>query len=239
MNNIDLYEGMYQFLNIKLSKDQLDQFDQYYKLLIEKNKQMNLTAITKYDEVILKHFIDSLTIVRNCDLSKEISLIDMGTGAGFPGIPLKIVFPNLNILLVDSLNKRVNFLKEIINELHLKDISAIHGRAEEYGRKPEYREKYDICVSRAVANLSTLSEYCLPYVKLGGLFISYKADNIHEELKKSENPVKILGGKIENIDSFILPKSDMKRTLITIKKVKKTPNKYPRGGGKPKKEPLI
>ena len=225
-------------LNIKLEKRQVCQFLQYYELLVEWNSFMNLTAITDFDEVIKKHFIDSLSLIKGMDLSKEYSVIDIGTGAGFPGIPLKIAFPNLKITLLDSLNKRIKFLDEVINILELKDIKTIHGRAEDFAKDKNYRQSYDLCVSRAVANLSTLSEYCLPYVKIGGKFISYKSEKITDEMNAAKNAIKILGGNISGQVDFNLPYSDIYRNLFIIDKIKDTPNKYPRKAGLPSKEPL-
>lgn len=225
-------------LNIELSDEQVSQFESYYELLVETNKVMNLTAITEKDEVIVKHFADSLELIRSVpDIrEKEYSLIDVGTGAGFPGIPLKIAFPKLRVLLLDSLNKRVNFLNNVIEELGLKDIEAVHMRAEEGAANPSYREHFDICVSRAVANLSTLSEYCLPYVKQGGFFISYKSGEVEDEVKNASNAIKILGGELVRLDSFSLLENE--RSLVVIEKKKTTPKKYPRKAGLPKKEPL-
>lgn len=225
-------------LNISLSKNQEEQFYHYYELLIEWNKVMNLTAITDYNEVNEKHFIDSLSIVKILDFLNIRTMIDVGTGAGFPGIPLKIVFPHLKIVLLDSLQKRVHFLDTVINGIELHDIITLHGRAEDYARKIEYREQYDLCVSRAVANLSVLSEYCIPYVKVGGTFIAYKSGNVQEELKQSEIAVKVLGGTIENVEKFNLPQSEIERTLITVRKKKNTEKKYPRKAGMPGKNPL-
>ena len=199
---------------------------------------MNLTGITDYDEGNLKHFTDSLTIVRLNDMSKIYSMIDVGTGAGFPGIPIKIVFPHIKTALLDSLNKRLKFLNEVIEELGLKEIETLHGRAEDYAKKQEYRDKFELCVSRAVANLSTLSEYCLPFVKNGGSFVSYKSGESDEEIRQSETAVSILGGKIVKIDKFMLPDTDIGRSLVKINKVKNTPGKYPRKAGVPAKEPL-
>ena len=226
-------------LNITLSDKQVDQFIKYYEMLIEKNEVMNLTAITEYDEVLKKHFIDSLSIIKVYNINQAIKVLDMGTGAGFPGIPLKIAFPSLEIVLIDSLNKRVNFLNDVIRELGLKNITAVHGRAEDFGKDRNYREKFDLCVSRAVAKLSTLSEYCIPYLKVQGYFISYKAGNIQAELEESKKAIDILGGCVDKVDNFQLPGTDMERTLILIKKLKTTPKSYPRSAGKPSKEPII
>ena len=230
--DLTLFEKGLEELGIALSQEQKKQFITYYEYLVEKNKVMNLTAITEYNEVILKHFLDSLSIVKvgSFDQKKLTgkSVIDIGTGAGFPGIPLKIAFPELKITLLDSLNKRVNFLNEVIEMLGLKDVTAIHGRAEDYAKQKEHREKYDFCVSRAVANLSTLSEYCIPFVKEGGSFISYKSGKIDEELAQAENAVKILGGKVQDVVKFPLMDTDMDRSFVVIKKMKPTAKKYPR-----------
>ena len=225
-------------LSIVLNDKQIQQFEQYYNILVEWNKVMNLTAITEYEEVVEKHFLDSLTIVNAIHVEKIETLIDVGTGAGFPGIPLKIAFPHLKVTLLDSLNKRIKFLNEVIDLLELNDIKAIHGRAEDYAKQAEYREQYDICVSRAVANLATLSEYCLPYVKVGGLFVPYKSGEIDEELKSSEKAVSILGGKVEEVVKFQLPGTDIGRSFVKIHKIKETKKKYPRKAGMATKEPL-
>lgn len=225
-------------LNIDLSREQLQQFEDYYDLLIEWNKVMNLTAITEYEEVIKKHFVDSLSIVKALDMKEIETVIDIGTGAGFPGIPLKIVFPHLKVTLLDSLNKRIKFLDEVIRKLELENITAIHGRAEDYAKKKDYREQYDLCVSRAVANLSTLSEYCIPYVKERGMFVPYKSGEIDDELFASRNAVNILGGKIQDVIKFQLPGTDIGRSFVKIRKIKTTQKKYPRKAGLPTKEPL-
>lgn len=225
-------------LSIVLNDKQIQQFEQYYNILVEWNKVMNLTAITEYEEVVEKHFLDSLTIVDAINMEKIETLIDVGTGAGFPGIPLKIAFPHLKVTLLDSLNKRIKFLNEVIDLLELDDIKTIHGRAEDYAKQAEYREQYDICVSRAVANLATLSEYCLPYVKVDGLFVPYKSGEIDEELKSSEKAVSILGGKVEEVVKFQLPETDIGRSFVKIHKIKETKKKYPRKAGMPTKEPL-
>lgn len=223
---------------IELSEQQLEAFEKYFNMLVEKNKVMNLTAITEREEVIDKHFIDSLSCKDIVDLSNVESVIDVGTGAGFPGIPLKIAFPHLNIVLMDSLNKRVNFLNEVIQELCLTGIKAVHDRAEDMAKKPEYREMFDLCVSRAVANLATLSEYCLPFVKKEGFFVSYKSGKAEEEIEEGKKAIEILGGEIEKTRSFYLPGTDMERVLISIKKVRETPGKYPRKPGTAAKTPL-
>lgn len=225
-------------IGITLNEQQKQQFDKYYEMLVEWNKVMNLTGITEYDEVNLKHFTDSLTIARTQEMQKVQSVIDIGTGAGFPGIPLKIAFPHLKVVLLDSLNKRIKFLDAVIEELGLENISTIHGRAEDFAKKKEYRECFDLCVSRAVANLATLSEYCLPFVKVEGEFISYKSGDSDEEIRDAEFAVKVLGGKITDVDKFQLPGTDMGRSLVKIKKVKNTAGKYPRKAGLPSKEPL-
>ena len=225
-------------LGIRLTDVQKRQFDRYYELLIEWNRVMNLTGITEYDEVNLKHFTDSLTIVRIKDMENVSTLIDVGTGAGFPGIPIKIAFPYIKVTLLDSLNKRIKFLNQVVEELDLEDVVTLHGRAEDYAKKEEYREQFDLCASRAVANLSTLSEYCLPFIKKGGCFVSYKSADSDEEIQQSEKALDILGGKIEKVDKFVLPGSDMGRALVMIEKVKNTPRKYPRKAGMPSKEPL-
>lgn len=234
----DKFDNELEKMNIRLTDDQKSQFDLYYELLIEWNRVMNLTGITDYDEVNLKHFTDSLTISRIIDMAQINTLIDVGTGAGFPGIPIKIAFPHIKVYLLDSLNKRIKFLNEVIKKLGLKNIYAFHGRAEDFAKDRQYREKFDVCVSRAVANLSTLSEYCIPFVKTGGYFVSYKGGDSDEEVVRSENAITLLGGEIENTDRFFLPDTDMGRTLIKIRKRKSTPNRYPRKAGIPSKEPL-
>lgn len=223
-------------ISITLNQKQLEQFATYYEMLIEKNKVMNLTAITEFDEVLEKHFLDSVSLIRAVDLEQPLKVMDLGTGAGFPGIPLKIVFPNLYVTLADSLNKRVLFLLEVIDALELEKIEAIHGRAEDLARDKNYREKYDLCVSRAVANLSTLSEYCLPFVKIGGKFVSYKSGDCEEEIGNSKSAVFLLGGKIADTMKFDLGQA--KRTFVVIDKVKGTSKEYPRKAGTPSKKPL-
>ena len=242
--NYDLtsFEKGLEQLSITLSGEQKQQFLTYYEYLVEKNKVMNLTAITEYEEVITKHFLDSLAVVKtSCFKPEKLAgkrLIDIGTGAGFPGIPLKIAFPELEILLLDSLNKRINFLNEVTEMLGLTNINTVHGRAEDYAKQKGYRESFDFCVSRAVANLSTLSEYCIPFVKQGGCFISYKSGSVDQELIQAEKAVKILGGQREEVVRFSLADTDMDRSFVVIHKAKPTSKKYPRKAGLPSKEPL-
>ncbi len=225
-------------LGITLDENQKKQFTDFYEYLIEKNKVMNLTGITEFQEVLIKHFLDSLACVKAVDMSRIKRIMDIGTGAGFPGVPLKIAFPHLEACLLDSLKKRVNFLEETFQMLKLENITAIHGRAEEYAKNKQYRETYDLCVSRAVSNLATLSEYCLPYVKTGGYFISYKSGTVQEEVEQAQKAVKILGGKIQDVVYFQLPDSEIQRSLVVIEKIKATPGRYPRKAGTPLKEPL-
>ena len=229
---------MIENLHIECTEKMLQQFAVYMEGILEWNENINLTAITDYEEVVAKHFVDSISLIQVTDLNREMKVIDIGTGAGFPGIPLKILFPELKITLLDSLNKRIRFLNEVIGKLELTDVEAIHGRAEDFARQKEYREQFDLCVSRAVANLSTLSEYCLPYVKKGGYFISYKSGDIEEEVKASGKALGILGGELEDVMKFSLPGTDIGRAFVKIRKIKDTGKKYPRKAGLPAKEPL-
>ena len=227
-------------LNITLTDEQIEQFLQYYEMLVEKNKVMNLTGITEYEEVIQKHFLDSLSLIRVIPdiASQKLTVIDLGTGAGFPGIPLKIAFPNLQVTLFDSLNKRIKFLQDVIEALNLNEISAVHGRAEEGARDKAMREKYDFVVSRAVANMAVLSEYCIPFVKVGGYFIPYKTGTVEEEITQGKKAIQILGGKIEKVEKLMLPDSDISRSFVFIRKEKQTPKAYPRKAGTASKQPL-
>lgn len=211
----------------EISSDKLDKFNIYSSLLKEWNEKMNLTAVTDPDGIAVRHFADSVSPLFNVDFPENGKIIDVGTGAGFPGVPIKIMREDLNLTLLDSLNKRINFLKEVREKINLDKTECIHGRAEEFGRKEEYREQFDIGISRAVAKLSVLSEYVIPFVKVGGYFISMKAMDIDEEVKDAEEKIKLLGGEIEEIKTIEVPNSDAVRKLVIIKKVKKTDKKYP------------
>lgn len=222
---------------VNCNEHQAMQLIKYYDMLIEKNKVMNLTAITDFEEVAVKHFADSLVINKIMDISGK-KVIDVGTGAGFPGIPLKIMYPDIKLTLLDSLNKRLVFLNEVIEELKLNNVQTIHARAEEAANKKELREQFDIVVSRAVANLSTLVEYCLPFASLSGYFISYKGSKAAEEIEEAKKAIATVGGKLECKKDFMLDGTDFERSLISIKKIKNTPSKYPRAGGKPSSAPI-
>lgn len=246
MDRLLQFKNDLEELHITLSDLQLGQFLTYYEMLVEKNKVMNLTAITEFDEVMKKHFVDSLSLVTVCDLSGSFSVIDVGTGAGFPGIPLKIAFPDLKLTLLDSLNKRVGFLQEVIERLGIQNTEAVHGRAEDFAKPGQLRETFDLCVSRAVANLSVLSEYCIPYVKVGGKFISYKSDKINiesegsrTEIEEAEFAISVLGGKLAEQKEFMLPSSDICRNLVVIEKNRPTPKQYPRKAGTAGKKPIV
>ena len=225
-------------LGVSLTDKQIEQFLIYYELLTEWNSFMNLTAITEYEDVLKKHFVDSVSLIQAVDVRKELTLIDVGTGAGFPGLALKIAYPELKVTLLDSLQKRIQFLDAVIEKLGLEGIETIHGRAEDFAKPQKLRVSFDLCVSRAVANLSTLSEYCLPFVKVGGYFIPYKSEKIAQEKEEAEKALELLGGKFERQVEFMLPSSDIYRNLFVIKKVKETPKKFPRKAGLPAKEPI-
>lgn len=230
-----LIESLSKKINVKIENEQVDKLITYMKVLQEWNEKINLTAITADEDIVLKHFIDSLTVEKYIENGAKI--IDVGTGAGFPGMVLKIARNDTKITLLDSLNKRINFLNEIIQKCGLENIETVHGRAEEYGNNKEFREMYDVSIARAVANLSTLAEFCLPFVKVGGKFIAMKGSNI-EEIEESKEAIKILGGEIEKIDTFTLPETDIVRNIVIIKKVKNTPKQYPRKPGTPAKNPI-
>ncbi len=235
--NLDSFKNGIKALGLNLTDKQLQNFITYYEMLIEKNKVMNLTAITDFEEVVKKHFLDSLAIVKVYDIEKVNNIIDIGTGAGFPGIPLKIAFPKIKITLLDSLNKRVDFLKKVVNELQLDNIECIHGRAEDIAKNESYREQYDISLSRAVANLRILLEYDVPFVKVGGKFISYKAQDVDLEIEESENAMNELGVSLE-VKELAIPETDIMRKFLIFNKEKTTPAKYPRKAGQAQKKPL-
>ncbi|MCI9072020.1 MAG: 16S rRNA (guanine(527)-N(7))-methyltransferase RsmG [Lachnospiraceae bacterium] len=227
-----------QSIQVQLTDQQIDQFVRYFEMLVEWNGFMNLTGITDYEEVMKKHFIDSLSLTKIFDTSRECRVIDVGTGAGFPGLALKIAFPWMEMTLLDSLNKRIQFLNAVINELGLNGVHTLHGRAEDYAKPGQIREQYDLCVSRAVAHLASLCEYCLPFVKVGGCFVSYKSEKVSEELEISKNAIFLLGGKMNKAEEFTLPDSDIYRSLICIEKVQPTSKKYPRKAGVPIRQPI-
>lgn len=223
---------------IQLTENQLEQFLIYFEMLVEWNEVINLTAITEFQDVMKKHFVDSVSLIKAYDVTKKSTVIDIGTGAGFPGLAIKIAFPELQVTLLDSLNKRIRFLDAVIEKLNLSGVKTIHGRAEDYAKPGMLREQYDLCVSRAVANLSTLSEYCLPFVKKDGMFISYKSEKISEEMSMAEKAILLLGGRVKEQVEFTLPGSDIYRNLFVIEKISETPKKFPRKAGLPAKEPL-
>jgi 16S rRNA (guanine527-N7)-methyltransferase len=238
MSKIDVFLKGAEEFGIALSPKDIERFSKYKELLKEWNQKINITAITDDDEIDVKHFLDSISIMKDGIISGKERIIDVGTGGGFPGIPIKIMKPDTEVVLLDGLNKRLKFLNEVIDSLALENISTVHGRAEEFGRKKDYRETFDIAVSRAVASLNTLSEYCLPFVKVGGYFIAMKGPDVDEEIAQSEKAIEKLGGKIEKRIDIELPFSDITHNLLLIKKIKETPSAYPRGGGNPKKKPL-
>ncbi|MBS6202913.1 MAG: 16S rRNA (guanine(527)-N(7))-methyltransferase RsmG [Firmicutes bacterium] len=240
MNNLNQFEKYLEQFQITLNDKQKEQFLKYYELLVEWNGFMNLTAITEFDDVMKKHFADSLSIVKAFSKirTEKLKVIDIGTGAGFPGIPLKIVFPQIELTLLDSLQKRLKFLQEVIDQLELGEVELIHGRAEDFCKPSMKREQYDLCVSRAVANLATLSELCLPYVKVGGKFIPYKSEKAEEEVREAQKAITLLGGEVKGQIGFELPESNIGRTLVVIEKKNITPKKFPRKAGMPAKEPI-
>lgn len=237
--NPDLFQKTLEEEGISVSEKQLKQFDQYLKLLQEWNEKINLTAITEDDEVYLKHFYDSITLAHFIDFKeKPLTLCDVGSGAGFPSIPLKILFPSLEISIVDSLMKRINFLELLVEELGLENVNLYHARAEDFGQRRQFRNGFDVVTARAVANLSVLAEFCLPITKVGGTFAAMKGAKASEELNASKKAIKILGGKTEKVESFELPEEAGERNIILINKEKKTPGKYPRKAGTPNRNPL-
>ncbi|OFI05393.1 ribosomal RNA small subunit methyltransferase G [Clostridium acetireducens DSM 10703] len=238
MEYFDIMNRACQNEGINFDEKKYNKFISYKNLIKEWNEKVNLTAITEDEDIIKKHFIDCIKVFEFLPLKKAQSVIDIGTGAGFPGIPIKIIEPNINIDLLDSLNKRIKFLEEVIKELQLEKTSAFHGRSEDYGKDKNHREKYDFAVSRAVANMTVLSEWCIPFVKKGGYFIAMKGPSIEKELKDAKNAIKILGGKVEDIINVDIESTDLKHNLIIVKKVKETPKQYPRKAGVAVKRPL-
>ncbi len=238
MQNTILKSG-FESLNLDYTEEIENKFNIYKNLLLEWNKKINITRIENDEEIYIKHYLDSIILLDNKNKSVEKSIIDVGTGGGFPGLPLKIVNNNFKLTLLDSLRKRIDFLQLVVNELKLEDVQLIHGRAEDFGQDIKYREKFDICVSRAVAPLNVLSELCLPFVKLGGYFAAYKSENISEEISESNNAINKLGGKIEDIKLIKIPNSDITRKIIIIEKIRITDKIYPRKAGTPEKKPLL
>lgn len=236
---IKTLEDGFKQLNISYNNDIENKFIKYRDLLKEWNQKINITAIEDDEEIYIKHFLDSILLLCGANISENKSLIDIGTGGGFPGYPLKIVNDNYKVTLLDSLKKRIDFLEEVKNELKLGNVELIHGRAEDYGQNTNYREKFDICVSRAVAPLNVLSEYCIPFVKIGGYFAAYKSEDISTEIKSSEKAINILGGKVRDIKEIQIPSTDIVRKIVIIEKVELTKIKYPRKSGKPSKDPLV
>jgi 16S rRNA (guanine527-N7)-methyltransferase len=232
-----LVEGAKQF-EIDLTEKQVEQFIDYMNILNEWNQKMNLTGLEEPEEIVIKHFLDSISCVRGMDIQENQKIIDVGTGAGFPGVPLKIIYPNLQVTLLDSLKKRISFLEHVVSELGLEDVECIHGRAEDFGQDKNYREQYDYALARAVASLDVLSEYTLPFVKVGGSFVAQRGTNVKEEVIEGSNAIEILGGIIVDVIAIDLPYTDAERNLVIIDKVVATPNNYPRRAGKPKKSPL-
>lgn len=238
MKYFDIMNSACSDVGLSMDKETYEKFINYKDLIKFWNEKINLTAITEDEQIIKKHFIDCIKIFKFSPLKEAKSIIDVGTGAGFPGIPIKIVKPDVNMILLDSLNKRINFLNEVVNKINLKDITTIHGRAEDFSRKSEYREKCDASVSRAVANLAVLSELCIPYVRVGGYFVAMKGPSVEDEIKEGKNAVSILGGKIEDVINIEIEGSDLNHNLVIIKKVKETPKTYPRKAGTAAKNPL-
>lgn len=232
------YSALEKELGIELSEGQRHQFNQFYELLVDWNTRMNLTGITEYDDVLSKHFFDSLTCIKGLEDWSGKKVIDVGTGAGFPGVPMKIANPTMEITLLDSLNKRIQFLDVVADDLGLENVELIHGRAEDFGQNPDYRETYDAAISRAVADLAVLSEYVLPFIRVGGFFVAQKSINAVDEIEQAKNAIGVLGGQIRDIIEVKVPGIDILHALVVIEKTNETPSKYPRKAGKPTKKPL-
>ena len=239
MNYFDIMNKASNNEGLQFNEKKYEQFMQYKDLIKEWNEKVNLTAIKEDEEIVKKHFIDSMKVFKFNELKNAKNVIDIGTGGGFPGIPMKIIKPEINIVLLDSLNKRINFLNEVIRELGLENIKAIHGRAEDYAQEVQYREKFDVAVSRAVANLTVLSEFCIPYVKVGGYFVAMKGPAVEEEIKQSQNAIRMLGGRIEHIEKVEIEDSDLNHNLVIISKIAQKHKKYPRKAGMVTKSPLL
>src|SRR6056297_1365391 len=238
MDKIDYFENLLKKIDINYNEETIRSFKKYKDLIIEWNKKINITSIDSEEEIYLKHFIDSIIIKKYVIIKKGSKTIDIGTGGGFPGIPLKLIDNDMRITLLDSLNKRIKFLEEVVKELNLEEVDCIHARAEELGQDKNYREKYDYGFSRAVASLNVLLEYVLPFIKKDGLFIAFKGSNFNDEIQDSKNALNLLGGEIIDVKEYNLPESDISRSLIIVKKIYNTPNKYPRRPGTPNKKPL-
>ncbi len=236
--NQDAFMKALKHKNIEINDDQLKQFNQYFELLVEWNEKINLTAITDKEEVYLKHFYDSIMPLWLFDIPEAAKLVDVGAGAGFPSIPMKIIRPDLEITIIDSLNKRITFLDNLVNDLNLDKVSNVHARAEEAGQDPQYREQYDIATARAVASLNVLTELCIPLVKKGGYFLALKSQRAETEVEEAQAAIKVLGAKYEGQETETLPIEGSERTLVRIKKTLNTPKKFPRKPGKPNKQPI-
>src|SRR6056297_845927 len=238
MSKIEYLENLLKKIDFEYTEDAINEFEKYKDLIIEWNKKINITSIDSEEEIYLKHFIDSIIIKKYVIIKKGSKTIDIGTGGGFPGIPLKLIDNDMRITLLDSLNKRIKFLNEVVKELNLEEVECIHARAEELGQDKNYREKYDYGFSRAVASLNVLLEYSLPFIKKNGLFIAFKGSNFKDEIQESKNALNILGGEIIDIKEYSLPETDISRSMIVVKKIKDIPKKYPRKPGTPNKKPL-